>query len=33
VDKLLGYDVVSAPTSPSLVPGFFDMFRTKSETY
>ena len=32
VDNLLGYEVVSAPTSQSLVPEFFDVFRTKSET-
>jgi len=32
VDNLLGYEVVSAPTSHSLLPGFLDMFQTKSGT-
>ena len=32
VDNLLGYEVVSASTSHSLVLEFFDVFRTKFET-
>jgi len=32
VDNFLGYEVVSASTSHSLVLGFLDVFRTKSET-
>ena len=32
VDVFLGYEVVSAPNSLSLVPGFFDVFGTKTET-